>query len=431
MTSNNVSSENRRVHRRALLKYVIVGGVLALVDDVFPGSSSLDLVTKAYGKPASSVSVQQTIVDAYQLITQALAAGQTKIHLPGGNYSVSQQININNVPNVEIYGDGPHATILRLDDNVYGGSNNNPKPAHVLNFMQADDFDVYDLQIDGNAAGNPFQGNPTTAYTMDGVHAWNSSNGKINNCLIHDCRSIGVQIELGSTCFVQGNTILNSNANGISVSNASSHGSGHKVLNNIVNGASDVGISVWEGVGAMIQGNTVENVTLNVSPYLLNTHVGLFAEGQSPCTNVTFSSNTVSNISSPTTKYNGLGMSTGPDGSANIQFLNNTFQNVWQMARLFGSVTGITVKGNKVSSTVSLIDPVLNVATSDTGTSPSNVNMQNNVFNGTPSGTIAYIISLLAGTGKFINNTIYTNGNKTILVENPANWISIPNTIVP
>src|SRR5208282_879092 len=117
-------------------------------------------------------SVQQTTVDAYQMITQALASGQTKIHLPAGNYSVSQQVNINNIADVEIYGDGQNATILTLNDNVYGGSNTNPLPAHVLNFL-ADGFHVHDLQIDGNAAGNPFQGYPGTAYAMDGVHSWN------------------------------------------------------------------------------------------------------------------------------------------------------------------------------------------------------------------------------------------------------------------
>src|SRR5208282_3140630 len=105
-------------------------------------------------------SVQQTTVDAYQLITQALDAGQTKIHLPAGNYQVSQQVNINNIANVEIYGDGQNATILTLNDNVYGGSNTNPLPAHVLSFFESDGFHVHDLLIDGNAAGNPVMEGP-------------------------------------------------------------------------------------------------------------------------------------------------------------------------------------------------------------------------------------------------------------------------------
>jgi len=266
---------------------------------------------------------------------------------------------------------------------------------------------------------------------MAGVHSWNSSNGTVINCLIHDCRTIGVQIEVGSNCVVQGNSIINSNANGISISNAGNHGSGHQVLNNVVNGASDVGISAWEAVGTLVQGNNVQNITLNLSPYLLNTHVGLFAEGQTPCTNITFSNNTVSNISSPTTKYQGLGMSAGPDGSSNIQFLNNTFQNVWQAARFVGLVSGLEIVGNTVDGTVSLLFAPLNVSASSNGNAPIMADIEGNVFNGLPSGMAAYIVSLLAGTGKFINNTIYANGYKrTILVENPANWTTTPNTII-
>jgi len=423
------TNRNRHV-RRTLFKYLTVGVILALVGDILPGRPSSDPVTEVHGELASNVSLQST-QDAYPIITQALAAGQTKIHLPAGNYSVSQQVNIIKIQNVEIYGDGQNATILRLNDNVYGGSNTNPKPAHVLNFSQADSFHVHDLQIDGNAAGNPFQGNPGTAYAMDGINSWDGSNGKVNNCLIHDCRFMGVQIQLGSNCVVQGNSIINSNANGISISNAGNHGSGHQVLNNVVNGASDVGISAWEAVGTLVQGNNVQNITLNLSPYQQNTHVGLLAEGQGPCTNITFSNNYVSSISSPTTKYQGLGMGTGPDGSSNIQFLNNTFQNVWQMARLTGSVASLIVRGNKVNGSVSLIDPVLNVSPSDTGNSPSNADIEKNVFNGTPTGMIAYITSLLSGSGKFINNTIYSNGNKrTLLVENQASWVTSPNTII-
>jgi len=50
---------NRRVHRRALLKYVMVGGVLALVSDVFPVIPPSDLLTKAYGETQSRISIQQ------------------------------------------------------------------------------------------------------------------------------------------------------------------------------------------------------------------------------------------------------------------------------------------------------------------------------------------------------------------------------------
>ncbi|HKM77794.1 MAG TPA: hypothetical protein VJZ03_01860, partial [Candidatus Bathyarchaeia archaeon] len=49
--------------------------------------------------------------DASQIIAQALANRQTKIHLPAGQYSVSAQILITK-PNVEIYGDNSSSTVL-------------------------------------------------------------------------------------------------------------------------------------------------------------------------------------------------------------------------------------------------------------------------------------------------------------------------------
>ena len=375
--------------------------------------------------------------DAYGLITQALAAGQTKIHLPGGNYSVSQEIDIQ-VPGVEIYGDGQNDTILRLNDNVYGGSNTNPQPAHVLNFdVGADGFHVHDLQIDGNAAGNPFQGNFSTPYAMNGVNSWNNSNGIIENCLIHDCRFMGVSIEIGSNCIVQNNTIINSGANGISVSNSVNNsqkgrGSAHQVLNNIIDGASDVGISVWEGVGTLVQGNTVQNIVMNMSPYQQNTCDGIIFEGTNPCSNLTFSNNTVSNISRPNgSLYKGLGIGGGPDGSSNIQFLNNTIQNVYSAIRFVGDVAGLVATGTSVNGTTSTTEPLVTIVANRKGNSPTGADLEHNTLAGMPSGMTCAIIVLLAGSGKFINNTIHANGNVAMKV-NPSiagDWVTTPNTI--
>ncbi|HKM78413.1 MAG TPA: hypothetical protein VJZ03_05010, partial [Candidatus Bathyarchaeia archaeon] len=63
-------------------------------------------------------------------------------------------------------------------------------------------------------------------------------------------------------------------------------------------------------------------------------------------------------------------------------------------------------------------------------TAPIAATIEQNIFQGIPSGMRVYIINLLAGSGKFINNTIYANGNKTIYVNDPA-WTSSPNTIIP
>ena len=422
-------------------KLGLLGRILA---DARNSAKSTNLSLPAYATAlSSSAPTQQTDPDAYQIITQALAAGQTKIHLPGGNYSVSQQVNINNTPNVEIFGDGQNATILRLNDNVYGGSNTNPLPAHVLSFFESDGFHVHDLQIDGNAAANPVQEGPFSPYAMNGINTYQCSNGTVNNCLIHDARYYGISIEVGSNCIVINNTVLNSNSNGIVVSSASTHGSGHQVINNLVNGASEVGISCWEANGALVQGNKVQNITLNNSPTGTNTHVGILAEGRSPCINCTFSNNTVSNISSPSTPpYQGVGMGAGSNGSSNIQFLNNKFQNVYQMMRLTGGVTGITVRGNICRSPTAISDPIVGISAGTCAPppcvhyAPTGIDIEQNTIAAIPFGMTAFVVVINAGSGMFINNTIDMNGNpinKAITVSPPikANWVTSPNTINP
>src|SRR5208337_729303 len=85
------------INRRAALKCLVLGVVAVLTSGTFPPLFGLELLDKASG----SVPSQYTGNDAYQIVTQALAAGQTKIHLPAGHYSVSQEIEIE-VPNIEI-----------------------------------------------------------------------------------------------------------------------------------------------------------------------------------------------------------------------------------------------------------------------------------------------------------------------------------------
>src|SRR5208337_1148688 len=230
-----------RLRRRTALRSILGAGAILVGGSILGTPLNLAL-QKVYG----SVPSQYTGNDAYQIITQALAAGQTKIYLPAGNYSVSQEIDVS-VPNVEIYGNEQNATILTLNNNVYGGSNNNPLPAHVLNFNTgADGFHLHDLQINGNATGNPFI-NATLDYTMDGIHSFNCSNGIIENCIISDCRFMAVQIEHGFNCIVRNNILQNSDANGISINNSANpvipQGGNHQILNNLIDGASDVGIS--------------------------------------------------------------------------------------------------------------------------------------------------------------------------------------------
>ena len=409
-----------------------IGGALAFVGDFLPSGSSLGLLTEVYGRRVASISMQQSNPDAYQLVTQALAAGETKIHLPAGNYSCSQQINITQ-PNIEIYGDGssgPNDTYIRLNDGT-GLSGSSAGDVSVFAFYGpgatannptsgGDNFNVHDLEIDGNSAKNFFQGNPGTPTVMDGVASWNCNEGMVQNCYIHDCRFMGVQINIGSNCTVQNNIVNNSGANGIAIGNAVNNsrrgrGSGHQVLNNSVNGASDVGISVWEGIETLVQGNTVQNITMGVSPYQQNTCDGLLFEGTNPCSDVTFSNNTVSNISNPNgALYKGLGIGGGPDGSSNIQFLNNTIENVYSAMRFVSDVTGLVVKGNSVNNTTGTDQPLVTVTTNKHGNAPSGADFEQNTLAGMPSDMSTAVVTLLAGSGEFINNTIYANGNVPI-----------------
>ena len=427
---NNLVEEKNQVQlrRRSALKSIFGAGAILVGGSIL---GSLNLTEKVFG----SVPFQYTGSDAYQIITQALAAGQTKIYLPAGNYSVSKEIDIN-VPNVEIYGNEQNATILTLNNNVYLGQYNIPSPAHVLNFITgADGFHVHDLQINGNAAGNPVLNNPIFDYTMDGVHSFNCSNGIIENCIINNCRYMAIQIEHGFNCIVRNNTLQNSNANGISINNSSNpvipQGGNHQILNNLIDGASDVGISCYGAIGTMVAENTVQNITMNLSPYSNNSHVGLMAEG-GHCTNVTFSNNTVRNISIPTARFKGTGMSAGPTGSSNIQFVNNTLENVYAAMLLVGGVTGLIVTGTFVNGTTSIADNIIDVSNDNQGNVPTGVDIEQSVLQGIASGMTNYIVNLHQGSGKFINNTIYANGNTQTIAVNPkdkTNWVITPNTI--
>src|SRR5208282_3612403 len=137
----------------------------------------------------------------------------------------------------------------------------------------------------------------------------------------------------------------------------------------------------------------------------------------------------VHDISSPTTRYNGTAIWGGPNGSSNIQYLNNKIQNVYAAMRLVGSVTGLIVTGNSVNGTTSTTQPIIWVDYNPRGNAPTGVDIENNTIRGVPSDMTTYVVNLNAGSGKFINNTIYTNGNKAIRVENSLDWVSSPNTI--
>src|SRR5208282_6271635 len=249
-------------------------------------------------------------------------------------------------------------------------------------------------------------------------------------CIISNCRFYGVDIQLGSNCIIRGNTILNSGANGITVGNhngltGAASGRNHQILNNTVNGASDVGISCFEAIGTLVQGNIIQNITLQVSPYNVNSHIGIDCEGSKPNSLITISNNKIQNIVA-LTGVPAQAFWLHSDGSSTIHFTNNTIKNVDTFGTLTSSVTGLAITGNTINGVKGGSKSVLTI-TNPTGTAPIATTIEQNTFQGIPSGMTAPIIDLHAGSGNFTNNTIYANGNTNVIVVNSSvesSWIT-------
>jgi len=430
-----VTDDRGQWNRRRVLKYLVVGGTVTLIGGIVGAklswwesssvsqstSSSVSQSTSSSVSQSTSSSVSQStpVIDAYELITQALVAGERKVYLPSGNYSVSKSILVN-MPNVEIYGDGKDATVLRLNDNVL---------ADALYFQRgANGFYVHDLQLDGNKLNQLSFPGAGGSININGIDAWNCSNGIVENCFIHDSRVFGIAFGLCSNCKVLNNLVQNSDANGITISNQHG-GSGNLVQGNVVDGASDVGITGWDAVDYTVQQNIVKNVTLSTSPFGNNSHIGILAEGSPNGTgskNCTYSENTVSNVL-------GSGMYSSPANATNspsnqnedIVFESNTIQNCGM---------GITVNHTiGFTGTSNLIDGITNVRgwAIQVGPDASSVVFTGNQLEGVPASMSGAVVQLGSPTGIFKNNTIYANGNDALYVKYKNGWVVSPNTIVP
>jgi parallel beta-helix repeat protein len=359
------------------------------------------------------------IRDAYQIVSEGLAAGQTSIHLPTGNYSVSKRIVISR-PNVEIYGDGQRATVLRLNDSLL---------QDVLSFERADFFHVHDLQLDGNRQ-NQIYTPPSTRYAgpvvINGIDAWNCSNGLIENCYIHDCRVFGISLGLCTNCQVLNNYVQNSDANGITISNKDG-GEGCLVSGNVVDGASDVGITGWDAMNYTVQNNTVKNIIMNSSPFDQNSHVGIMAEGPgngTGCKNCIYSGNIISNVL-------GAGMISAPASRQNDP--KNQNQNIlFDDNKISDCQSGIELDHNVgFTATNNVIDGIFDdtVGVIIVRDDCINVIIESNLIEGLPLFMKRAVVQLYSQTGAFENNTIYANGNQALYVKYPTGWTSTPNTI--
>jgi hypothetical protein len=349
--------------------------------------------------------------DAYKVVMDALVAGQTKIHLPAGTYTVSNTIQVNNIVGVEIYGDGSTATILTLNPNA-----NNP----VIRLNGCNGFHIHDLLVNGNRQ-NQAVANTSTM----GVSAIKCSDGIIENCLIHDCHTSGVELAQPFNNTVQNNSVLNCDANGITV-NTTTAGSDNQVLNNLVDGASDVGITNLGANNALVQGNTVQNINLSTSPFRVNSHIGIGNEGSVYTTAYTIKNNIIKNCYVPISSNGsyGSGMWISRSSSLTVNITGN---------ELIGNETGIKfVNGlyqlNVTGNTISGVGDVTHgqpLLVASTGT----YDIEQNIIQEFPAAMTHAIIQLLTGTGKFVNNTIHTNGNKVFNSPIQAGWITSPNTI--
>jgi parallel beta-helix repeat protein len=366
-----------------------------------------------------SIPARSAELDAGQLISQALAAGETGIHLPAGPYSVSQNIIVDK-PNVEIYGDGSSSTVLRLDDSVL---------QNVLSFQRADNFYVHDLEIDGNKQNQPYTPSGVKyagSVDIHGIAAWNCSNGIIKNCHVHDCRVFGISLDLATNCKVLNNFVEDSDANGITVSNFGG-GNGNVVEGNTVDGASDVGITGWDAIDYTVQNNIVKNVSLNTSPFAQNSHIGIMAEGAgngTGCRRCTYNQNIVENIV-------GSGMSSAP-GTRNNSSTNQNEEILFEGNTLRNCGRGIGVNHNVGFRAINnVIDGILdpNGWAISVGSDASEVYLEGNQIQGLPTG-MQRVVQLFAPTGTFKNNVIYTNGNTAIWVKYPTGWNITGNSIL-
>jgi len=332
-----------------------------------------------------------TTNDAFEIISQALAERQTRIHLPTGNYSVSNSIKISQ-PNVEIYGDGQNSTVLRLNNGVL---------ADMFSFVSANNFHVHDLQIDGNRQNQPYTP-PTPRYggavNISGIDAWNCSYGLVENCFIHDCRTFGILYSQCTGCTIQDNCMQNCDANGVTIDN-STGGSGCRVKRNMVDGASDVGITGSDAVNLLVEKNTIKNITMNTSPFEQNTNIGVACEGNNA-------------------------------GCLNCSYVENTIENTLVGAYI-GFVNGLSFRKNTINGIIATgngfpgIPFGINVDTKTLG-----VDIENCLIEGIPNHTTTPIVQLLSPSGgTFKNNSIYTNGGTLPIWAPNSGWTIIGNKL--
>ena len=236
------------------------------------------------------------------------------------------------VSNVELYGAG-NSTILSEGTNLN---------AAVIGVLDANGWNINDLQVNGNRASQSAVGNGPP-YLI-GIVLFNSNNDVVEHCYVHDDKTYGMEI-YGTSDNILDNWVVNSNANGIILYG----GSNYLVEGNSVVGASDVGISI-SGMetnspitNVLCSGNFISEMNLGVSPFQEDTGEGILIGDNGPATSVTVSGNQVSTVL--------FGVYSGPavGTNDNITISGNHVSSATEDGIDVWTTTGATVQGNTVN----------------------------------------------------------------------------------
>lgn len=204
------------------------------------------------------------------------------INLGGGNVAA---IGTTSVSGIELYGEG-NSTVLSAGTNMNGA---------VIGTLNVNNWYVHDLQVNGNRVAQ--SGSGGSAPYLVGIELYNSNNDVIERCYVHDSKTYGIQV-YGTADRILNNYVVNNNANGIIVYG----GSDYNVEGNTVDGASDVGISVSGQDsthfinGTIVSDNIVKNINLGVSPFGVNSGVGIYVADNAPAYGTIVSNNNIYNV---------------------------------------------------------------------------------------------------------------------------------------
>jgi hypothetical protein len=332
----------------------------------------------------------------------------TPINLGGGLVAAigTTSIGATAVSDIELYGEG-NATILNAATNMNGA---------VIGVYGANNWYIHDLQINGNRAHQSDSGN-SFPYLV-GIFLFNSNNDMIEHCYVHDNKTYGISVT-GNLDSILNNYVVNNNANGILVYG----GSDYLIQNNTIDGSSDVGISISGGQPSYISqvictGNIVKNANLDVSPWGLNTGIGILVGDNGPASNVTVSDNQIYNTkigigSAPgaggpnidvLVSNNQVSTATG-DGvyavtTTSLTIQNNIFDNIG-LSTGFGygiwsdsSLSNVTIAGTRINVNAGYNDGIYNAA--------AYAMINGNYINGGPLITVGQHTNI-------VNNTVSTS----------------------